>query len=470
MTKADGASGHARLVRDGMPPRADPPVAGRRSANRYARAGAAAHPLLEGLDAIVEHRVLVFGALPPEGADVDLLARPGELATMARWLAERGYLHRGDEWSSLSGEPSVDLVPADAWRLPSAELQRLFDEAEPIPGFEHLVRPASHHALLIAAHRVARDTRALDDRRRKRLNEALERDPDAWRRAEQLASAWGARAALELLGAAHGGATTPPGLRVRAQRVRWAFATPHARRTTLRRALRRGPPGGIVAFSGIDGSGKSSQAHALRDALERLGVEADVVWPPSQNLLFRTPASVKRPLRRLLHRLGQPVEQPALHPAVPSADVDPGVVPLSRQTAPLAHALATVVALVQVVSLRRSASRRSTRGRVVIFDRYALDATVYLRQRWGHGRPLRFQSWLVRTLARRPLRSYWLDLPPERAFARKQDYPLEDLRERAALYPQHLEALGVRRLDAERPRDELSAAILREVWACLSYA
>jgi hypothetical protein len=32
-------------------------------------------------------------------------------------------------------------VPADAWRLPSAELQLLFDDAELIPGFEHLVRP-----------------------------------------------------------------------------------------------------------------------------------------------------------------------------------------------------------------------------------------------------------------------------------------------------------------------------------------
>lgn len=425
-------------------------------------------PLLAGLDAIVDHPVLVFGALPPEGADVDLLARPTELATMAAWLAERGYLRRGDEWSSLSGEQAVDLVPAEAWQLPSAELQRLFDDAEPIPGFERLVQPATHHALLIASRRAARDPRALDERRRRRRNEALERDPDAWRRAEELAPAWGARAALEFLHAAHSGATTRPSLRVRAELFRWTLAAPHARRRTLRRALRRGPSGGIVAFSGIDGSGKSSQAHALRDALDLLGVEADVVWLPSQNLLFRTPESVKRPLRRLLHRVGRPVETSALDPAVPSDHVDLGVVPLPRQTAPLTHALATVVALVQVISLRRGASRRSTQGRVVIFDRYALDATVYLRQRWGHGRPLRFQCWIVSALARRPLCAYWLDLPPERAFARKQDYPLENLRERAGLYPQHLEALGVRRIDAERPRDELSAEILRDVWARLA--
>ena len=431
-------------------------------------AASIAPPLIDGLDAVIDDRVLVFGTLPPAGRDVDLLARPRELAAMAEWLAERGYVRRGNQWRSLSNDQSVELVPASAWRLPSAEVQRLFEEGEPLPGARHLVRPAPHHALLIAARRAARDPGMLDDRRRCRLREELEREPGAWRRAEEVASVWGARAALQFLRAAHGGAATR-GLRVHREWLRLALARPEARGATMRRALRRGRPGGIVAFSGIDGSGKSSQASALRDGLEGLGVQAEVVWSPSQNLLFRLPTSVKRPLRRLLSRLGESPDSSASHSApVPSAGVGPAFASLPRQRAPITHVLATVVAVVLAISLRRAASRRRTRGRVVIVDRYTLDATVYVRQRWGEGRPLRFQCWIVRKLARRPLAAYWLDLPPERAFARKQDYPLDTLRERVGLYEEHAGALGVRRLDGQRPREELAEEILRDVWSRLS--
>jgi len=101
---------------------------------------------------------------------------------------------------------------------------------------------------------------------------------------------------------------------------------------------------------------------------------------------------------------------------------------------------------------------------VVIYDRYALDSIVYLRHRWGHGRAFRLESALIRRLARRPDCAFFLDLPPEVAYARKQDFPIDNLRERAALYHELHQRLGVERLDGERPREELCADIARTVW------
>jgi hypothetical protein len=87
-----------------------------------------------------------------------------------------------------------------------------------------------------------------------------------------------------------------------------------------------------------------------------------------------------------------------------------------------------------------------------------------VRHRWGHGRSLPFQRWLLRRLASRPTRSYFLALAPEIAFERKQDFPLDNLRERAALYEAEYGGLGARRLDAELPRERLCAQIARDVW------
>ena len=58
-------------------------------------------------------------------------------------------------------------------------------------------------------------------------------------------------------------------------------------------------------------------------------------------------------------------------------------------------------------------------------------------------------------VARRPDVAFFLDVAPEVAYARKRDFPLENLRERAALYRALDAPLGCTRLDGERPREEL---------------
>ena len=101
---------------------------------------------------------------------------------------------------------------------------------------------------------------------------------------------------------------------------------------------------------------------------------------------------------------------------------------------------------------------------MIIFDRYVLDSVVYLRHRWGHGRAFPLQSALVRLLTRRPDRAFFLDVAPEVAYARKRDFPLQNLRERAALYSALHARLGWVRLDGERAPEDLCGEIAAAVW------
>lgn len=421
--------------------------------------------LARAIDAQVGDRVLVFGSLPPQGRDLDLLARPDEQGQVAAVLRSQGALNRGVQWVVFRdcAAASVDLVPAADWRLPRAEADALFEQAQAVPGFRNLVAPAPAHALLIAARRVALQGRC-PPKLRLRLGAILDRDPSVWERAALRAPAWKASGALAALNALHesgrqpGGAARLRALVMRAQNPGSAPGRAAAR--TVRRLARRPA---IVALSGLDGAGKSLQARQLRSTLEQLGFRAVVVWPPAANVLFQANPAVKRRLFALLRALGRPEAEPLPRQTGGTEALEP----LPPQSAPVAHALALVVALAQVWAFRRGAARAGRGADVLIYDRYALDSIVYLRQRWGNGRELRAQSRLIRLLARAPRRSFLLDVPPAVAYARKQDFPLENLRERVVLYRRLYERLGWARMDGERPPGELCAQIARSVWESL---
>jgi len=421
------------------------------------------------VDAAAGGGVLVFGSPPPDGRDLDLLVRRPQEDTIASRLTTEGLSRRGVQWAAFRNctAVGVDLIPAADWKLPPAELAALFEEAAAVPGFRHLVAPAPHHALLIAARRVAR-AGSCDARLRSRIAASLRDAPSAWRDAEQRAPAWNAVEDLALLRELYEEGTAPGNMaRARAIANRMLSSSGRQRRRAAARTLRRltGRPA-IVALSGLDGAGKSFQAVRLQSALERLGYRAVVVWPAASNVIYQANPALKRRLRAILDRLGSRGEGERAKAPAPAAG-EPWVEPMPRQSAPLTHVLAALVALAQAWSFRRGSARAERRIDVVIYDRYVLDSIVYLRQRWGDGRALPLQSTLIRRLARRPSRAFLLDLPPEVAYARKQDYPVDNLRERATLYHQLYPALGVRRLDGQRSREELCAEIAREVWEAL---
>ena len=437
--------------------------------------------------------MLVFGSLPPEGRDLDILARPAQRDAIAAALTRAGLLTKdGARWVAFGDctAAGVDLVDAADWGLPDRELDSLFEEARLLAGYTQLAAPAAPHALLIAARRVARAGR-YGEKLRSRVEATARERPSAWREAAARAPAWHAVRELAALRTLHSRGTAPAvGDRLRSAAGRLRGAKGKRRHVATRTARRLTGRPVIVALSGLDGAGKSFQAKRLADALLQLDHRAAVVWPPAANVMFQANPALKRRLFGLLRLLGRgdaakptPADESlaavkaGASPGETSGAADepsgpPGeeavLEPLPPQRAPVAHSLALVVALVQAWSFRRGARGSARRADVIIFDRYVLDSVVYLRHRWGHGRRFALQSALMRLLTRRPDCAFFLDVAPEVAYTRKRDFPLENLRERAALYSALHARLGWVRLDGERAPEDLCGEIAAAVWQRLA--
>jgi thymidylate kinase len=439
---------------------------------------------VELIDNVIHGRVLVYGSLPPDGGDIDLLARPAELSAIREALIGAGYLPVGRMLVRFhpGSRELVELTPANAFGLPPEELDALFAESEAIAGAQWLVWPSRHHTLLIRARKGAQ-RRALLEKISSQTAVFPANDPDTWRRADERATKWHARRALHLLRLAvqHEGRVPWParcaavaermsghevrGLRGRLRIMRDLLPLPRLPR--LRRTY-------VVAFSGLDGSGKTSQARLLRDALRASGRDAVVVWAGigTNRSLVRIKSPVKRMLRAL-PRIG-PLSELIVH-VTPKPDgkssplAEPGV-SIRRHGIwfnTTTRVWMTIMAIANAYSMRKALLRGFSRGRIVIFDRYALDSAVRLRHWYGDSLTTRFVIKLLQHVLKRPLRAYFLDVPPQVAFDRKPEWELHDLECRAKFYQDEYARLGVRRLDGTRPVDELFAEIATDVWSGL---
>ena len=438
------------------------------------------------IDSVIHDRVLIYGSLPPEGGDLDILARPAELSAIREALIAEGFVPvRRMLVRFLPGRfEMVELTPADAWKLPSVELAALFAEARPVAGAQLLAQPSPHHALLIRARKAVRRPPSLR-KLRHRMEATLAEEPDALGRAAKRAIAWNATHALRALCAAYErDGRAPTLLRWRALVEQYGVSGHEASRVhgwlRLLRAflprwlVPRFRTTHVIVFSGLDGSGKSSQARLLRDAFRATGQEVVVIWAGigANRSLRSIKAPFKRALR-LLPRVG-PFRELAER-AMPKAGGAPN--PLAEPGARTRHhgagftAVAwvwmLVMALVNVFSMRKTLLRSFGKGRVVIFDRYTLDSAVRLQHWYGDSLASRLVIRLIALLNKRPLRAYFLDVPPDVAFERKPEWELHDFACRAALYDTWQPRLGVRRLDGTRPADDLFAEIASDVWRAL---
>ena len=424
--------------------------------------------------------MLVFGSPPPEGRDLDLLVRPDEEAALKRWLREEGFVEHGGEWVRFRNcsVESLDVVPAAAWGLPDDALDRLFAEARPIDGFRRLVRPAPRHLVVMLAQRAVEGDGRLEGKKAARLERALAEDEDAWAGAEAEAPSWRAARALAALRAAHANGCRIPLPERAAALAEGPYAAGRsprrARARAWREALRRRRHEPVViSFSGLDGAGKSSQVIALLEILERLGFEAErqwmrlewttlwenrwlgvLGWPARAGARLVSRARSLRLRRRSVEGGGGPKP---LEPAV-----------LRERSNLLSNVWVTIVALAHAAAQRRVTREALKRGKIVVCDRYTLDAAVQLRFHYGDSHAYRSQIRLLARLSPRPLRAYFVDVPAEVAYARRvDDYSLDELTRQAALYRAEAEHLGVRRLDGRRSREELCEEIARDVWGAL---
>ncbi len=212
----------------------------------------------------------------------------------------------------------------------------------------------------------------------------------------------------------------------------------------------------IVALSGLDGAGKSSQAAMLSTRLRELGHSATVHWMA----LGHNP--LQRRLRHLTARVaGRPAQT---QDAILSAG---GSVKRRASHHPIVtHAWVTLLALIYAVHFRRVAA--ACEDDVVIFDRYALDALAQSRYFYAPQADFRVARALLRRLAPRPDRAYLLAVAPETALGRKQEqYDAVQLGLQAELLADEAARMGVPVLDGSRQQADLGADLARDAVALL---
>jgi thymidylate kinase len=389
--------------------------------------------------------VLVVGSVPPSGRDWDLLLDDGDCAAVETGLAAEGFIAAGKRWVRPSEERPdvVEVLRRSDWGLGAPEVERLFADARPLDGRERLCLPAPGDRLLILARKLPRTPGFLEPKHHERIRSTLREDPAAFERARERAPGWG---------------LTPQLRRLEAR-----YARPAPGRM-LHPLLRRARRGAIIAFSGLDGVGKSTQTRALNEALAALGYQSEVVWTPiGQSDALRNFASMikhvlsRLPVGPLAGARGEAAESHIL------SRTEPGTPEFGAGRRLASHIWATVTTLANSIAFRRAARGTRVGGRIVIYDRYVLDTVVELRFRYAPQGRMPFQEALVRGITPRPRRAYLLDISPETAHLRKPDWSLAQTRVRAGLYERAHAELGIRRVDASMPVDEIAREILTDV-------
>jgi len=434
--------------------------------------------LARNVDDVASGALLVVGSAPPEGRDLDLVARPEQHTELAAWLWSGGLVEEGAErvrFKDCTVE-AIDLLPAAGFGLADALIDDLFAEAHRLPQFRHLVRAAPHHRLLMLARWAAEDG-ALSEKRRARIAGVLDEEPEAWRKAESQAAGWRASSALAAVRRAYD--TDAP--LTRAERADALAESIYAAGRTPSRARVRGwlavipkrrANGRVVSFSGLDGAGKSSQIEGLQRALELLGFDVVVQWTRLEwTTLWENPwlgvlGWPARKTLRLVSRMRGRRRADASDGGTAAAPLEPSAV--RERSNVISQVWVAIVAFAHGQAQRRETREHLRGGKVVLCDRYTLDTAVHLRFRYGELRNYGFQIGLVQRLSPRPVAAYLLDVPAATAHARKaEQYSLQDLERQADLYRQEHARLDVRRLDGELPREELCSEIATEVWRAL---
>lgn len=234
---------------------------------------------------------------------------------------------------------------------------------------------------------------------------------------------------------------------------KWDDALRHAL-AGVRRKLRVGSQRPmLIALSGVDGSGKTAHAEALREAFGRCDIRARIVWS----------RGASSPLTDVLIRLGKWMMGSKTPEASETSDVWKRRARMWRR--PVVRRLwPWLLALDLWRQYAVSIAWPLLRGWVVIADRYAADAqaevAAYLGAVGIHRVP--FALWLLERVSPKPALRFLLDVPPDIAAHRKAGQEsTEFLRAQSERYLRIADGSGWRVLDAAQPLEEVSSEIVR---------
>lgn len=423
------------------------------------------------VDDLLGSPAVVYGSLPPHGRDLDLVLDDTAAARLRDRLLHLGFDDVGGQLLRIGGCGSVDAIdlsPIGRWGVEPDAARRLVADAVPLDGYRWLRRPDPASTVLLLARRVARTGR-LDERRRTRLHGALAEDPAAWERAAAAAPEWSAERSLTILRALHARRPAPTPTRVRAVadelRAR-GRSGPRAAVTAVRMLLQRPPRGVVIAFSGLEGAGKSTQVESLRSILAALGWEVVTSWRRLSD--DRSLERLGRFARNVVRRVRGREWQTRAPTSVARHETPAATVDATRTVEAVRAAWATVVAASHGLAQRRTLRPHLRVGRIVVCDRYTLDAFVHLRFRYGTERRFVLARTLLRTLAPPPVAVFLLDVPARTSWERRRDhYRLDQLADQRRLYADEHARWGVVRLDGTAPAAELCETIAVHVVAAL---
>ena len=210
----------------------------------------------------------------------------------------------------------------------------------------------------------------------------------------------------------------------------------------------------LISFSGLDGSGKSTQIAAVTALLEGRGYRV-------RRLAFWDDVVVLTRYREgFVHKVFKSEQ------GIGAPDK-----PVNRRDKNMRGWYLTVVRhllyLLDTVHLRMVVRRQQKTGcDVLIMDRYIYDELANLQ--FGNG----FTRAYVRLMARiapRPDVAFLLDADPVQAQARKPEYPVVFMRECRVLYHRLAQQLGVMTVIPPLPLAEARQAVIRAVGHCLRF-
>jgi len=209
------------------------------------------------------------------------------------------------------------------------------------------------------------------------------------------------------------------------------------------------PRGRLIAFSGVDGSGKSTQVKLLQERFRGLHKNTKRVW-------CRWRPITSLPLLTILLRLGYA----EVHPTSSIGFVETRI----PRNGGLAFLWSTLTQIDNFVKTGTMVLIPLMLGRTVICDRYVLDLMVEgmadLKDQPGR---TRLGYKLLRFLPR-PQQAFLVRVDPHVAFERKPDMPtLSHFRARAELYNELADDLGVVVLDGSLSPEVIHDEIWRRI-------